>query len=150
MLADDILVNYHDAVVYRSDASLTAPGKWLNDRIIYWYFKYLELGSISKEIAGGTFPTDILLMDPSVVSFMRIQCEDEDDFASLARGQRIASRRLVLMPCSDSTNFESASTHWSLVVVDLLLHTACHMDSSAGMNRKSARHLVQKFEKLMR
>jgi hypothetical protein len=132
---------------------LTARGKWLNDRLINFFFRILEFSprhDRSSLDSSEYLPSDILLMDPSVVSFLRIQCQDEDDFASLSRGQRLLSRRLVLMPCSDSTDFESASTHWSLVIIDTQLQTASHMDSNRGMNHKSARHLVKKFEILMR
>lgn len=43
MSADDLLVNYHDAVIYPSDlALLDSPTDWLNDACINFHMRRLQ------------------------------------------------------------------------------------------------------------
>ncbi len=43
MSADDLLLNYHDAVIYASDlALLDSPTDWLNDACINFQMKRLQ------------------------------------------------------------------------------------------------------------
>jgi hypothetical protein len=128
------LLDYHDAVIYLTDERLLQPGGWLNDRLINFSFRYFEF---AKE-----FDKTILLMDPSVVSFLRIQCTDAEDYIDLARGIDLPSRKLILMPCNDSVDFESSSTHWSLVAYELDTGLAIHLDSHHDFNLNSARDLI--------
>jgi Ulp1 family protease len=138
------LLDYHDAVLYESDVVLLRPGGWLNDRVINFALRYYEHDCEPK------ISDKVLLMDPAVVSYLRIQCEDEDDYVSLARGNQLGSRRLIILPCSDSLDFETPSTHWSVVIYSVDADVAVHLDSCNNHNSLSALDLLESFAKLLR
>ena len=138
------ILDYHDAVLYESDLALLRPGGWLNDRVINFALRYYEHEGEPK------ISENVLFMDPAVVSFLRIQCEDEDDYNSLARGSKLDHRRLIILPCSDSLDFETPSTHWSVVIYGVDADIAVHIDSHHGHNSSSAIDLLESVAKLMR
>ena len=72
MSKNDLILNYHDAVIYQSDlAILKSPTAWLNDACIHFFLTKLQ-----RE--DGIDPKDTFL-DPSVLSFFMNQCSDEED-----------------------------------------------------------------------
>jgi sentrin-specific protease 8 len=131
-------LDHHDALVYAEDLRLLSPGQWVNDRIINFCFRYYEH-------TDPVLPKRILLVDPAVVSFLRIQCTSQSDYQELFAGLELGAREYLLLPCSDSTDFESVSTHWSLLVFHVPSRRAMHLDSSGKYNLKSAQHLVEKL-----
>ncbi len=53
MSADDLLVNYHDAVIYPSDlALLDSPTDWLNDASINFQMRRLQHTQDERRNAG--------------------------------------------------------------------------------------------------
>lgn len=138
-----LLLDHHDALVYSTDLQLLAPGMWINDRIINFCFRYFEF-------TEPIIPSSILLMDPAVVSFLRIQCTSPEEFDELGLSLNLSEKSLMMLPCSDSMDFESSSTHWSLVVYDSASRVVFHIDSCHGCNKSSALQLVHKLECLFR
>lgn len=142
-LSMSLLIDYHDALVYAPDLGLLRPGQWLNDRLINFCFRYFEF-------ADPVPPNNILLLDPCVVSYLAIQCCDPSDFQDLYTSLKLREKEYLFLPCSDSMDFESSSTHWSLVVYHVPSNTAVHVDSYNGYNNRSARNLVTKITQLYR
>ena len=77
---DELVINYHDAVIYGSDLKLVqSETAWLNDSCILFYMTYLE----KKYNDGNTF---IKMMDPSVTSYFMHQCVDDDEIGDFVSG----------------------------------------------------------------
>ena len=128
-----------DADIYDRDLELFHPPNWLNDRCINYCFRRI----------AHKF-TSIILMDPSVVSFLRIQCEDNEEFAELAEGIELHSKTWLLIPINDSDSFESSSTHWSLLLVHIPSCRIFHYDSSEFYNRSAAEGTSKQVYKLLK
>lgn len=137
---DTLVTTLLDADIYGRDVDLFLPRNWLNDSCINYCLRQFEIQLSNQEI---------LLMDPSVVSFLRIQCDDEDEYTELALGQQASLRTWIFMPVNNSESFENVSTHWSL----LLLHTVSarlfHFDSCGKSNKSAALSTSVKLFKLM-
>jgi len=88
--SNPLLINYHDALIYESDLSLLDnPSAWLNSDCIH--FRLTRLSVMQKLLknrdAGREDSNSDLFLDPSVVSFLMHQCdeEDEDEMSDLRR-----------------------------------------------------------------
>lgn len=133
------VLNYHDVQLYESDVALFVGQKWLNDNAINFYLQY-----ITRTVA----PSDVLLIDPAVVSCLLYQCEDEEEFKELAEGLCLKSKRICFIPVSDNDKLGGESSHWSL-----LLYCGGefkHFDSSSGCNKISARRVARSFVHLLK
>lgn len=142
-----VLLNYHDAILYDSDvAILTNSSGWLNDQCIHFFEKILEYDSSFHEIDGsnqiiGSPGTNIStngalrFIDPSVVSFMKLQCTDDDEFQDLACGLNLQpNENIVFLPVNDSSVLEEGNcSHWSLLVLFIKQKQGFHFDSMSGM-----------------
>lgn len=141
------VLNYHDVQLYDSDVALfTAPGAWLNDNAINFYFQYL---SQSLCVAQGR-ESELLLMDPAVVSCMMLQCDDDDEYAELGRGLQVHSRKICFLPVNDNQEFGGDCSHWSLLVYHCAARSFEHYDSSAGHNTQAAQHVSETFQTLLK
>jgi sentrin-specific protease 8 len=134
-------LNFHDAVVYETDVKLLVNPDWLNDACINFIFRWFE-----HETFKGS--TDLLFLDPCVVSCLMIQCDDEEEVLELAEGLDLSSRRYTFIPVNNSLSFDTMGRHWSLLVCD---HGASgadtfkHYDSAGGMNEAAATATAEKF-----
>lgn len=157
---DDLVVNYHDACLYGRDISLLYSNGWLNADCIHYQFKRLQ----------QEFSPDLkhLLLDPSAVSFLMHQCNDDDEMSEFASGYiffRTSERLFIpvndnMMP-SSQWNVTGLGTHWSLLVLLLskkqakVSNQSCweispyHYDSIPGSSNGQAASAVSiKFCKL--
>ena len=78
----DLIINYHDAVIYGSDLKLLKNRtEWLNDSCIHFFFVLLQQRQREQERERKQKETasSFLFMDPSVVSYWMHQCTDQDD-----------------------------------------------------------------------
>ncbi|KAG7393088.1 hypothetical protein PHYPSEUDO_012423 [Phytophthora pseudosyringae] len=132
------VLHYHDVQLYDSDVALFAGRQWLNDNAVNFYLQYLTQTAA---------PSDVLLMDPAVVSCLLHQCEDEDEYRDLAGGLSLESRVLCVLPVTDNDALGGDSSHWSLLLYrDGQFQ---HWDSSAGHNKHAARRVAESFELLL-
>lgn len=114
-----------------SDIALLRGSNWLNDACINFCLLRLE--------AKMALPTTILLMDPAIVAFMRLQVEDEEEREQLARGIALSSRQWIVAPVSNQDSFQTLGSHWSLLAYHIPSNSALHFDSSAGTNTRAAK-----------
>lgn len=124
----------------RRDLILFQPGNWLNDACINYSFRRLE---------SKILDPSILLLDPAVVSFLRIQCVDDDEYAELADGTGILRKTWVFIPINDCDSFSHASSHWSLLLLHVSTGKIYHFDSSGRQNQKAAESTSIKIYKLL-
>ncbi|CAM9750224.1 unnamed protein product [Ectocarpus fasciculatus] len=145
------VLNYHDAVVYDTDVALFGDGEWLNDNCINWFFRVLE-----HEVFPGR--TDLLFMDPAVVSCMMNQCDDLEEYEDLGRGLELATRSMVFVPVNNAAGPFSRGSHWSLLVFERgdaggdkrrSGMRFRHFDSSEGSNRTPAELTAAKFVQML-
>ena len=101
-----LLVSFRDADMYDRDRQLFRPGMWLNDSCINYCYRKIE-AEVSNEA--------ILLVEPATMSFLRLQCEYEEEFSDLREGLSLGTRKFCLLPLNDNTSFDEASTQWRFV-----------------------------------
>jgi sentrin-specific protease 8 len=141
-------ISFKDAVIWENDVELFAPGQWLNDSCINWCFR-----QILDEEEGAE--EDVLLMDPSVVSFMMTQCETAEEEDELVQGQSISSKKVICLPVSDNEGFSSGSSHWSLLLCCAPTNSNGNpwrffvsFDSSSSYNSEAAERVAKKFAQI--
>lgn len=138
-----LLLDYHDVCVYDRDLDLFSDGCWLNDTCINFCFRYFEFEVLVEN-------TNVLFIDPAVVSFVKLQNLDEDDILQVVRSLSIHSRDLLLIPCNDNASFHSGSSHWSLLVIDMTNKQMYHYDSHMGFNLVAAKRTAKKMNQLLK
>ena len=90
-----LLLNYHDACIYKSDLRLVeSPTEWLNDACINFQMTRLQQKRSATRRANECGGGPLLFLDPAVVSYMMHQC-DEDDLADLGRSWGTDLQRMV-------------------------------------------------------
>ena len=127
------LFSYNDADIYDRDLALFNPHQWLNDSCINFCFRHIE-----NDIKELDKDETILLFDPSVTAFLRLQCEDPEDYKQLAEGIKLTQRKWLIIPITDQQSFEIASTHWSLLVINVIGGQMLHFDTAGSYNTSSA------------
>ncbi|KAH9084875.1 hypothetical protein Ae201684P_002110 [Aphanomyces euteiches] len=125
---------YHDAQLYDRDLRLFTSNEWLNDAAINFFFTMTYHETCEAR-------SDILLMDPAVVSCMMLQCDDEEDLRDLAQGLQLREKSLILLPINDRQNFDSQGSHWALLVY-CTDNGFQFYDSSSNHNRESAEEVA--------
>ena len=118
------------ADIYQSDLELFTACRWLNDSCINYCFRRME--------KDGDIPKHFLLMDPAVVAFMRLQCDNDDEFAELASGIELKDRIWLFIPVNDCSSFEALSNHWSFLLFHTPTGKSFHFDSLGGYNNNAA------------
>ena len=137
---DRLLISVNDADIYEKDHRLFKSGNWLNDNCINYCIKQL--------IVTVGMKADVLIVEPAAVSFMRIQCESEEDYADLESGWDTKSKAWLLLPITNSDSFDTPSTHWSLLILHRESGKSFHFDSSSPYNRSAAISTINKLSEL--
>ena len=96
------LLDFHDAVIYQRDLNNFKAGNWLNDACIGFCMRYMEY---------AVYPDsqDLLFLDPSVVSLMKVQCMDEEDWEGITKGLKMSSRKMLFVPVNDNNSFQGGN-----------------------------------------
>mmetsp|Transcript_29967 Transcript_29967/g.82250 ORF Transcript_29967/g.82250 Transcript_29967/m.82250 type:complete len:275 (+) Transcript_29967:3-827(+) len=170
---NELIVNYHDACIYGRDLALVQSSHaWLNDAVIHFFLMWLQHNNSHAN------DDKTLFLDPSVMSFLMHQCQDEDELQEFAAGTcrnfRGNGRLRLIVPINDdflnANMTEGAGMHWSLLVlwlrggggvVELSDDTsrssaretevvALHLDSSSPSNRQAAKRVAQKIQQAQR
>mmetsp|Transcript_48367 Transcript_48367/g.82598 ORF Transcript_48367/g.82598 Transcript_48367/m.82598 type:complete len:225 (-) Transcript_48367:101-775(-) len=77
-----------------------------------------------------------------VMAFLRFQC-DADDLAEFNTNVGLSSREVVLCPVTDTQDFSSTGSHWSLLVFVRTSRAFYHFDSCGRSNEKAARKTAE-------
>lgn len=146
---DELLVNYHDALIYRRDLRvLENPTAWLNSDCIHFQLLWLQ---------NSTNLNDVLLMDPSVTSFLVHQCTEEDEMEEFrASHENFHGKHWIYLPINDAMFTENAEwwnshgTHWSLLRIRIPNggNSSCiaeHYNSMEGTNQAAAQSVFAKM-----
>lgn len=170
---DEIVINYHDAVIYGSDLKLFEQrSAWLNDACIHFVFTWLQQKRCQREegAAASTAETDTVFLDPAVISFVMHQCSDDEDVDDFLSGnnnfdtvQRIFLPINDMLGCSQWT-VPGGGSHWSLLIiilpvrqdtdnlkpnVDAASYNMWHFDSIRGNNIATGKIVAAKFQQIL-
>lgn len=137
MDADALLFSYQDADIYQRDLLLFQPGTWLNDSCINFCLKR----RIKKD-------SRIVCLDPSVVSFLLLQA-DEEDAEELVISLGINSAIWLVVPVNDNDSFTASSNHWSLLLYHIHSGHSFHFDSLNDYNKKASIKVATKMETVL-
>ena len=121
MNKNKLILNYQNVCLYESDVEiLRTPKSWLNDSCIYFRFTQLS------EQAALINSCKCKFMDPSILSFIMHQCDD-DDFLDLYSSMSLHEYKHLFIPVNDSMNVETdtwkrqgGGSHYSLLFVTIL------------------------------
>jgi hypothetical protein len=69
-----VLLNYCDIDIYQRDILLLEDGRWLNDSILSFCLRR------SMTIPNHDDSVDMIVVDAPIVSYLRIQCEEDGEF----------------------------------------------------------------------
>jgi hypothetical protein len=158
----DLIINYHDAVIYGSDLKLLKNRtEWLNDSCIHFFFALLqqrqreqerEQKEKEKEKKEGkdTSPSSFLFMDPSVVSFWMHQCTDQDDIEDFVNNTNFPKPKgrngnggggVICIAVNDDMALSSngwqipnSGSHWSLLLITV---GGCDDDNNNNNNNNN-------------
>nr|XP_034601361.1 uncharacterized protein LOC117861961 [Setaria viridis] len=139
---EEWVLSHGDVVLIRSDLAILRGPRFINDRLIAFYFAHLsaDLGD------------DLLLLPPSIPYLL----SNLPDPASIAEPLRLASRRLVLLPVNDNpdASVPEGGSHWTLLVIDNTTSPSgprfVHHDSIRGApNLPVASHLADALRPLL-
>lgn len=146
---DTLLLNYQDACIYGRDLDvLEDPHGWLNADMIHFASLRMLNETVSSRSASVSSPP-VLILDPSVVSFLMHQLSDEDDLQDFAQGMKhqVRDKKLVLIPVNNVLGTSAwmqpqQGQHWSLLVYHLhhLLHP--QENTSHPANDTKSRHIL--------
>ena len=134
------ILNYSDISIYPSDLKLFSKGQWLNDVCLNFCFAKKQ-----REIESRV----ILMMDPSVVSFLTFQVSDDEERDELAAGLSLSEKEWLIVPVNDCAALGGSSSHWSLLVCHIASGYTVHFDSSNHHNAQSARSIASKLTWLL-
>ncbi|KNC85588.1 hypothetical protein SARC_02245 [Sphaeroforma arctica JP610] len=132
-------VQYGDTVVYVEDLKSLGKHQWLGDRVISFYFEFLQ-NEVYPEYPAICFVSPVvvqligsLTVPTEVEQFVSAMCLDERD--------------LILLPLNNNIDYSMAAggSHWSLLVFDRREHVFTHYDSMRHNNWKPAVDLVNKL-----
>jgi len=106
---EERVLSHGDVVLIRSDLAILRGPRFINDRIIAFYFAHLSAG----------LGDDLLLLPPSI-PYLLSNLPDPASVAAVAEPLRLASRRLVLLPVNDNpdASVPEGGSHWTLLVLD--------------------------------
>lgn len=154
--ANPLLLNFNDACIYASDFHLLESSTaWLNDACIHFHLTRLQHKYKQKN--------RFLFIDPSVVSYMMHQCDDEDvnDLENVWRLELNFAKdepKMIFLPINDAhaangTEFRQpgGGNHWSMLV--LIIHNSrskfLHFDSCRHSNHHASQTVAAKVSIVM-
>lgn len=130
MSHNPVILNFHEVLLHKSDTDLLNGPHWLNDKIISFYFEYLEKIAYKDE-------DKFLFISPEVTQCLKI-CPSEDLSVFLDPLQ-VKKRDFVFLALNDCVEVDfPGGTHWSLLVYSKPEDTFFHFDSLSGRNFKQA------------
>ncbi|KAG8307044.1 SUMO1 sentrin specific peptidase 8 [Homalodisca vitripennis] len=109
--------------------------KWVDDDIIDSYFVNMS-ESANK---------DIMFMGPAFTQAVKLSCQE--DVNTLLSQSTFYVCKYIFLSVNNSVDVNNADsgTHWSLLFVNRTSSEAYHLDSMAGVNRKSAHEVALKI-----
>lgn len=140
---DNILLNYHDSLLYESDLELLNQGNWLNDRLIGFIYEYLERDEFEIECGERN---RFSFVNPSTVQYLKL-CESLNEASCCFLDPLCLDKKdVIFFPLNNNNETQVAGgSHWSLLVFYRKSHLLVHYDST-GSNRNEAVKFFRKYK----
>eukprot|EP00981_Chlorochromonas_danica_P004476 scaffold902_cov254-Ochromonas_danica.AAC.22 len=106
-----LLFSFQDVDMYDRDAELFEEGEWLNDTCIHFGLQCLQEQQYQQHCSGDKIggvqkrEGSVKLIDPAIVSFLRLQVEEEDEYEELSHGLALPQYDWLVLPINDNTAF---------------------------------------------
>lgn len=135
---DKKVLSYGDVLLRQEDLDILSGPFWLSDRLIEFYFQYLE-----KEGA----PQDRMLLVGPSVSFWLANCTGFQDTLSTLASLKFRRKEVALFVINDNEDVDlpEGGSHWSLLVYLRASNSFSHFDSAGKSNSRAAEALVEKL-----
>ncbi|KAK9463492.1 uncharacterized protein V1516DRAFT_667907 [Lipomyces oligophaga] len=145
MRGHDVILEYYDVSVYKSDFDNLREDEWLNDNNLSFWYEYLEH---STDFPSSTVQNSILLLRPSMV-FLLAQSPDPQSLLGVLPSFD-EPVRYVFLPINNNADveFSEGGSHWSLVVVDMETKRAYYYDTLGRTNLLESKNVIRKLELL--
>lgn len=135
-MSDDIVLNYYNSLLRRSDIKILRDRDWLNDQLIGFWFEYLE-----NEVFKNT-KTDFCLVSPEVAHFIKLGSPDESKL--FIEPLNLSVKDYIFLPVNDSISYDCpGGSHWSLLVWCCKANQFFHFDSLDGANFSHASKIAK-------
>ncbi|KAL5515216.1 hypothetical protein EMCRGX_G000350 [Ephydatia muelleri] len=119
---DPVFVSYHDSLLRKSDVALLKCPNWLNDRLIGFYFEYLEREEFAR------FAQRVLFITPDATQWIKLGQEAE--LSVFLDPLNLAQKEIIFLAVNDNVEpDEAGGSHWSALMYDRVLNAFHHMDS---------------------
>lgn len=133
---DEVVISFHDSLIRQSDIKILEGQKWLNDRIIGFYFEYL-FEKVFDRSSGLVF------ISPEVSQFLKMAAKEE--LGIFLEPLALEDKDLIVLAVNNSNDPERpGGSHWSLLMYSRQAQQFFHFDSMSEMNRHSAREIASK------
>ncbi|XP_076813512.1 sentrin-specific protease 8-like [Clavelina lepadiformis] len=137
---DEIIVNYHDSLLRKSDVRLLEPGNWINDKIIGFMFQYFEFELFQN------CSDSVKFFDPDLVQLLKLS--SDQDAGSILQSLQLHQRFLFLPVNDNGALMTPGGQHWSLLFYDKTSMTFEHYDSMEGANNYEANLISRKLRQV--
>lgn len=140
-----LIGTFRDADIYVRDALLLENDDWLNSSCMNFGLRILE------DRSYPVFTDSIYFIDPSVMAFLRFQCDEEDLF-EFGEQVRLSERSVIFCPINDvdGLNVDRTGSHWSLLIYWRAESVFQHWDSCGTANDRAARVTATALQSAMR
>ncbi|PWA98878.1 Peptidase C48, SUMO/Sentrin/Ubl1 [Artemisia annua] len=131
--SEEIILRYNDSVIRQSDLVTLNGPKWLNDRIIEFYFSYLS----------SFYPSKHILLVPPAITYWIMNCPDTNSLKDFLKPLNLPSKKLIIFPVNNNDDMSRADggNHWSLLAYEKTDNLFVHHDSLGDMNKSHAKCL---------
>ncbi|CAG8572523.1 8067_t:CDS:2 [Ambispora leptoticha] len=148
-MSREIVLLYHDVVLYKDDFELLKDHQWLNDTCIEFYMEYLEKTKLTSQKDEQENRLTIFLLKPGL-TYLISNIQDAQFLAS-AIPREIYMADIIFLPINNNQNPTRAGggTHWSLVVYLKAQQQFLHYDSAHEFNTVAAHVTVERIAALL-
>ncbi|XP_076448194.1 sentrin-specific protease 8-like [Babylonia areolata] len=136
---DEIVLNFNDSLLRKSDVDLLGGPCWINDNLIGFTFEYYEREQFNHSADR------LSLLSPSMTQFIKFAAGD--DLATALGPLNLPTKEYVFLPINDNTNTNKAGgSHWSLMVFVRNKEEFRHYDSGHSANGLVAKELMDRLQ----
>lgn len=137
--ANDVVLNFHDSLLYKADVCLLDDQRWLNDKLLGFCFEYFEREKFNHSA------DKLCLINPDVAQCIKILPSEQ--LGEFLDPLNLPTKQYVFLPVNDNEQCEqTGGSHWSLLVYIRNRQEFRHYDSSRDSNKEIARKLAYKLQ----
>ncbi|KAL8594739.1 hypothetical protein ACOMHN_051685 [Nucella lapillus] len=136
---DEIVLNFNDSLLRKSDVDLLGGPCWINDNLIGFIFEYFEREQFNHSADR------LALLSPPMTQFIKFA--SGDDLATALGPLNLPTKEFVFLPINDNFNTNKpGGYHWSLLVFVRSKEEFRHYDSGHSCNADTAKDLMNRLQ----